>query len=202
MLTVNHQPGFRVRPRVPLLFIRSSIFPLAAALLASLANGCDRGSPPPAAAGACTADGYLATTLYGAIAANVDWGADVIACEGMPRPGGKGARLRLAGPLKDAEGDRNVAFILGIPDLERGMTGQELPTNVTLIEEGSGRFFGTADTRGCWTEITRHEQVRGSRYAVRGAVYCVTPLAETNGGSSISFTELHFSGRLDWRVPE
>jgi hypothetical protein len=111
---------------------------------------------------------------------------------------GEGARLRLSAPLSDAEPDRTVAFILGIPGLQQGETAAELPTNVTLIEEGAGRFFATRDTSGCWTDVTEQSAVGGSRYAVRGTVYCVTPLPELNGGSSISFTELEFSGRLDW----
>ena len=34
--------------------------------------------------------------------------------------------------------------------------------------------------------------------AVHGAVFCVSPLAEINGDSSISIAELRFSGMLDW----
>ena len=162
----------------------------------------DRAASPPPAAHACAPDARLSTTLHGAIAADIDWGPAVLACEGMPRPDAEGARLRLSAPLSDAENAKTVAFILGIPALRRGETGTELPTNVTLIEEGSGRFYGTRDTSGCWTDVTRQAQIDGPRYAIRGTVYCVSPLAELNGGSSISFTELQFTGQLDWSLPE
>lgn len=167
-----------------------------------IAACADRAAPRLPTTHACAPDARLSTTLHGAIAADIDWGPAELACEGMPRPDAKGARLRLSAPLSDAENDKTVAFILGIPALRRGETATELPTNVTLIEEGSGRFYGTRDTNGCWTDVTRQARIDGPRFAIRGTVYCVAPLAELNGGSSISFTELQFSGQLDWSLPE
>ena len=153
----------------------------------------------------CGQDGRLEAELYGAIRAAIRWQADTLQCEGMPRPAGAGARLRLSGPL-DVDGEpRTLAFIIGIPALERGAIGKELPTNVTLMEEGAGRFFGTQDTSGCWTDVERQDAVgqqEPTAYRISGAVYCVSPLAELNGSSSVSFTELEFTGRLDWELPE
>jgi hypothetical protein len=175
---------------------------VAGVALVHIAACSDGPPPPPTVVYACAPDASLSTTLHGAIAAEIDWGPAVLACEGMPRPDAEGARLRLSAPLSDAENTKTVAFILGIPSLRRGETASELPTNVTLIEEGSGRFYGTRDTSGCWTDVTRQARLEGTRYAVRGTVYCVSPLAELNGGSSISFTELQFSAQLDWSLPE
>ena len=123
----------------------------------------------------------------------------------MPRPEGDGARFRISGPASDAAVASTVVFIFGIPALQQGMAGEELGTNVTFMEEGSGRFFGTRDTDGCWTDIDVHEPVpeaAGSTYRIGGTVYCVSALAELNGGSSISFTELEFVARLNWDEPE
>lgn len=154
---------------------------------------------------ACTPDSFLATRLYGATPVMLDWQSDTLTCEGMPRPAGEGARIRLAGPIDDAADANIVAFILGLPDLERGRTARELATNVTFMEEGTGRFFSTADTSGCWTDIDFHDPLEaggGSAYRIGGTVYCVSALAALNGGASISFTELTFSARLDWDRPE
>jgi len=123
----------------------------------------------------------------------------------MPRPAGEGARIRISGPASDAPDGNTVAFILGLPDLQRGKTALEIGTNVTFMEEGAGRFFSTADTSGCWTDVDFHEPVEAgaeSIYRIGGTVYCVSALAELNGGSSISFTELTFSARLTWDQPE
>ena len=126
-------------------------------------------------------------------------------CEGMPRPADAGARIRLSGPLTDDPDAAIVAFILGIPDLERGRTAWELATNITFMEEGAGRFFSIADTTGYWTDVDFQNPLdngAGSIYRIGGTVYSVSPLAELNGAANINFTELTFSARLSWDRPE
>ncbi len=143
--------------------------------------------------------------LYGSIRASIDWRAGDLTCTGMPRPDGEGARVRLSGPLGMKGENRTLAFILGLPDLEVGQTGKELPTNVTLIEEGAGRFFGSRGTSDCWTDVRSQERVGGEdedTYRIEGTLYCVSPLAELNGNTSVTFTELNFTGRLNWEQPE
>ncbi len=154
---------------------------------------------PPAAATieyTCGRGGSLKTTMFGAISAEIDWNATEVACEGMPRPRGEGARLRFAGTLVEA--DQDIAIIIGLPDLEPGATGKELVTNATLILEGNGRFFSTAVEAACWTDVTRQEPLNENRYAISGNMYCIAPLAEVNGDSSVIIEELSFSGLLDW----
>lgn len=180
---------------------------LLASILAVITAGCEQPRPDVAATAeyGCGSDGHLSTELFGGLQTDLEWNAGVLVCEGMPRPDNEGARLRLSGPVDDAPDAQIVAIILGIPALAEGRTGRELPTNVTLIEEGAGRFFSTPDMSGCWTDIDRHElasDASPSVYRVSGTVYCVSPLAELNGGTSISFTELTFTGRLDWELPE
>ena len=114
----------------------------------------------------------------------------------MPRPEGAGSRLRFAGPA----GDLSIAIIIAMPDLERGAAARELGSNVTVIEEGGGRFFSTAGLGNCWTDV--HEQRPADDgsdgYFVTGTLYCIAPLAEVNGDSSITVRELEFGGYLDW----
>lgn len=122
----------------------------------------------------------------------------------MPRPDDAGARIRLSGPVRNDGEAKTLTFILGLPDLVAGQTGAELPTNVTLVEEGNGRFFGTPDTSSCWTDVTTHRLIEGSEneYAIGGNLYCVSPLAELNGSASVTFTGLSFTGRLNWAHDE
>ncbi|MDA0681213.1 MAG: hypothetical protein O3A13_11605 [Proteobacteria bacterium] len=155
--------------------------------------------------GGCGDDGQLAVELYGSFRASITWRAEALSCAGMPRPDSDGARIRMSGRLGEGDDTRTLAFIFGIPDLKVGQSGVELPTNVTLIEEGAGRFFSTVDTNGCWTDVTSQEPLgedNDRAYRIDGTVYCVTPLAELNGGTSVTFTELKFTGRVDWRQPE
>jgi hypothetical protein len=165
-------------------------------------------SPAPEATAAdrlCLDDGMLVTELHGSLQGPLEWHGDSLECEGMPRPNGEGARLRFAGPAQEGSAKRSLAFILAMPDLRQGETGKELPTNVTMIDEISGRFFGTQDTDNCWTDIERHEQLAGSEqtnYRVSGIVYCLAPIAELNGNASVMVDEMSFTGRLNWEVPE
>jgi hypothetical protein len=156
----------------------------------------------------CISDGQLSADLYGGIRATLAWEAENLECDGMIRPLGEGARLRFAGPLPGRElgmEPRSLAFILGLPGLQQGKTASELPTNVTLSEVGTGRFYGTQDTENCWTDILSQDQIGSAdsvEYGISGILYCVAPLAELNGSSSISFTDIRFTGRLSWETPK
>jgi hypothetical protein len=152
-------------------------------------------SPPPAG---CGTSGFLRARLFGEFAASLDWSNQDLECKGMPRPAGAGARLRFAG--RDHQGERQLAFIVAIPDLDRDSAGRELASIVTLIEEGGGRFFSTASAGNCVADVSAMTALddSGDRFAISGALYCVSPLAEVNGTSSVSIPELHFSGLIDW----
>lgn len=152
--------------------------------------------PPAPESGGCGERGYLRTELYGEFAGPVDWSAGDLECQGMPRPEGKGARLRFAQPSADLP----LAIILALPDLERGATARELGSNVTVIEEGGGRFFSTSGLGSCWTDVLQQERLDAGAdvYFIAGTLYCIAPLAEVNGNSSVMLRELAFGGYLDW----
>ncbi|MDH4126957.1 MAG: hypothetical protein OEV69_15120 [Gammaproteobacteria bacterium] len=172
-------------------------------LLVTVVFGCSRGSdsapavaPPMPPAYHCGSDGFLSSELFGAYQAHLQWSAADLECEGMPRPDGEGARLRFAGKLDG----RQIAFIIALPELRRGVPGKELATTVTLIEEGSGRFFSTADQNTCWTDIVELENIDASdaSYRIAGRLYCVSPLMQVNGESDVLIRDLQFRGQLDW----
>jgi hypothetical protein len=146
----------------------------------------------------CGTQGYVYAELYGALETMLDWREYDLECSGMPRPEGRGARLRFAG-LGDNEGQR-LAIIIAIPEFSGDAAGDDFDSNVTLIEEGNGRFFSTADSNNCLTHIVSVDALddSGDRQAVVGELYCVSPLAEINGQSSVSIQQMRFSGLLDW----
>jgi hypothetical protein len=152
----------------------------------------------PATARGCDDGGFLQTSIYGAFEADIRWGSDELDCEGMPRPDSEGARLRFAGALND--GAQELAFIIAMPDLVPGASARELATNVTLIAEGSGRFFSTPGLDSCWTdvEMPASSDETPHRFAIDGTLYCIAPIPEVNGTSSVSLEETRFSGWLDW----
>jgi len=146
----------------------------------------------------CGNDGQLSTEIYGAITTRLEWNKNDLECSGMPRPNGRGARLRFAGITGGEE--RHIAIIVALPDLVRDARGDEFKSNVTLIEEGQGRFFSTPDIDNCLTDITSLVALddSGDRYSISGVLYCLSPLPQVNGASSVSIPELRFSGLIDW----
>ena len=149
---------------------------------------------PPAS---CGDQGYLSTELFGGLAGKIEWTSTNFECEGMPRPGGNGVRLRFAGNI---DGEHKLAIIIALPELRRGETGNEYQSKVTLIEEGVGRFFTTGDNDICWTDIVELESAdeSDSDFSIGGTLYCVAPLTEINGDSDITIRDLKFRGQLDW----
>ncbi len=176
---------------------------------------CSQGTPPPGDTleaeatpaawlpvvgepAACPDGGRLQASFYGALEGNIDWDARDMSCEGMPRPAGAGARLRFAGSA--GEDELAIAVIIAIPQLERGKRASDLPTNVTIIEEGKGRFFSTTKLDYCWVDVEHAGPVPDAAMttAVGGTLSCIAPLAETNGDTSVTISDLRFSGFVDW----
>lgn len=171
-----------------------------------LSAGCTPPAVTPTATiPACAESGQFSGDLFGAIEVSVDWRNSGLECEGMPRPNQEGARLRFAGTAATNDDTTELAFILAVPRLARGQTGAELPTNVTLIEEGSGTFFGTGDTESCWTDIHQHERIgneNSMKFEIAGILYCVAPLAELNGMGSVTLRDVSFAGQVNWEIEE
>lgn len=173
-------------------------------LAAASLQACSESPPPSTRPAFAPAGDALSVDLHGAIRAAVRWEGDALDAEGMPQPDLRGARLRFSGEAAIGTERRPLSFILGIPALEKGAPGTELGTRVTLIEEGAGRFFATGDTDTCWSDVHENVRVPGSSslYRLSGVLYCMAPLAELNGSAGVSFTDLSFTGRVDWRQPE
>ncbi|MDJ0918770.1 MAG: hypothetical protein QNJ05_13465 [Woeseiaceae bacterium] len=178
-----------------------------AVFAALLATGCGAASGPepepvpsePAEETAlerCVEGGQLETTLYGAVGGDIKWQSSDMACEGMPRPDGEGARLRFSGPHPSGAG--TLVFIAAIPELKRNRTANELPTRLTVVEEGQGRFFTSPDFDICWADIQRNESLGEDGDAVAGRIYCITPINEVNGSATMSVDDIVFAGRIDW----
>ena len=203
------------RPEASRLHKNPLFLPIAAALLVHTACSNDRepalanGSPAAASApaaflpavedpGHCPDGGRLVATLIGALEGDIDWHAADMSCEGMPRPAGAGARLRFAGSAGEA--GLAIAIIIAVPQLQPGVLASDLPANVTIIEEGKGRFFSTTDLDYCWVDVDLAGPGSGDEklLAVGGTLSCIAPLAETNGTSSVTVDDLRFSGFVDW----
>ena len=96
-----------------------------------------------------------------------------------------------------------LVIIIAVPDMQAGEQAAELPSNVTVTVEGSGRFYNTPNLDSCWTDVSSQSAVPGARgpYVVSGTLYCVSPLGQVNGDSAVSIPELSFSTVVKWELP-
>jgi len=117
-----------------------------------------------------------------------------MACESMRRPGGAGVRLRFTGNV----GNQQLAIIIAMPGLTSAETSGELPSVVTTMVEGSGRFFSTSNLNACWSDIHNQEALDEQQFLISATLNCIAPLGELNGDSSVSIPELKFRGIVDW----
>lgn len=172
--------------------------------IASLALALLLQAPAPSAyASGCSTETRLAGNLYGAIELALDWSDEEIECDSMGRPGGAGIRLRFSGPVGDS-GNR-LTVIIAIPELNAAESRQELATNLTMIEDRAGRFFSSKGLDSCWADVRQQllpQTEAAPAYRVSGTVYCINPLAQVNGNSSIRLDELVFSAAANWRPDE
>lgn len=144
----------------------------------------------------CGDNSAVSASLFGAIKADIEWSENDMECHSMPRPDNHGARLRFVG---DVSGER-LAIIIALPSLNPGDTAVEIPSNVTVSVEGSGRFFSTPGLESCWTEvITQSELVESSgTFVIEGTLFCIAALGEINGDAAVSIPEFRFSTILNW----
>lgn len=151
----------------------------------------------------CDPDSRLAGRLYGALSLELDWSGGELLCDSMGRPNGEGIRMRFSGPAGDAA-DR-LTIIIALPQLLAGESKSEVAANLTIIEDSAGRFYGSSGSNSCWADIEQESQpgnAAPTAYIARGRVYCINPLAQVNGSSSVRLDELEFSTAANWRPDE
>jgi hypothetical protein len=156
-------------------------------------TGREPGSGPACALGA---DGFLRGRFFGALGLTVDWSGPGLACDGMQKPDGSGVRLFFAG---ERPGGGRVSVLIGLAGRAADLAGAERPANVTVIDERESRFFSSGGPGRCWASIGSVTPlprpaggIAGSR--IDGLVFCVGALPSVGDRSSLTLSDLQFSG--------
>lgn len=140
-------------------------------------------------------DGYLRGQLYGNIQSNLDWHGASMRCDGMQRPDGQGIRLVFDEHLDEEQ--PGLLIVIGIADAIPGQAIEELPANITVINQTNGQFFSTQEQPRCWTTFDEQILLTGTieeTWRINGHIYCASALAELTGSGSITLGEIEFSG--------
>lgn len=158
---------------------------------------------PDAAAIAClpSGDGFLRARLDGALQLRLDWKNEGTRCQGMPRPEGDGLRVSFSRAL---EGDgQRLLIVFGIAGLSEGSSGRALPANLTIIEEGGKRVFGTLGDGKCIVDELSQQLITPWRhesrtYRVSGRGFCIQPARAVGGDAGVLMSSFDFAGQASY----
>jgi hypothetical protein len=150
--------------------------------------------------GACLGDGtgYVRARIRGALNTDLSWTDAQLACAGDARPDGSGLRVSFAGP---GPGGKVLRLVFGIRSAHEGKAGRELPTNLTVLQDG-GRIFATLGDEKCTLDQLSQRPLPGSaerrawRIEARG--FCVTPANAIDGKGRILVSRFDFAGRVEF----
>jgi hypothetical protein len=148
--------------------------------------------------------GFLSMRLRGSIEADVEWREPELDCTGMPRPDGRGMRLRFSGPLPGAA---ELAIVFAAPELGMGISAHGVPVNVTLLDETGQRIYGTqGDSRCMFDEVEQLALVdpllppQSYRVSARG--FCTVPARALDGDGAVLLTRFDFTGLVTFSKQE
>jgi hypothetical protein len=180
----------------------------AAAPAPSPSDAANTGSPGPAkpagsdalASGGdarcvAAAEGSLRARLDGDVRAEIDWAPPLPQCRGGPRPGGDGIRLIYRGELPD---QGPLLVVIGIGPLAAGQDANQVPANVTLVREGTGRFYATQGDDKCAADEIRQTPVGDGSYRLTVRGYCVQPARTLDGTASILMSRFDATALVAW----
>jgi hypothetical protein len=162
-------------------------------------------TPPSPPADRCLPGeaGFLSMRLRGSIEAEIDWREPELDCTGMSRPDGRGLRLRFAGRRDGGE----LAVVFAAPELAMGASARGVPVNVTLLDEGGQRIYGTQGERLCMFDAVEQQALEGAglpsrsfRVSARG--FCTAPARAVDGDGAVLLTRFDFAGIVTWREDE
>ncbi len=185
---------------------------MAAAVLGAVFSGwaaaaCAAGAPavssPSGAGGArCleSGDGYLRAQLAGAIEAKIDWPNSGTRCDGEPMSKPPGVRLSFQ---RAPAGAADLLFIFGLTGVREGRPAREVGANLTLIVQGTDRFFGTlGDSRCTVDSLTQRRLPKAKSYRVEARGFCTQPAHAVRGDGAVLVSTFEFAGLVNYDSPQ
>ena len=141
-------------------------------------------------------EGSLHARLQGAVDAEIDWADGVPQCKGGLRPDGDGVRLIYKGNLPEGP----LLVVIGIGPLRAGESARDVPVNLTLVREGTGRFFATQGNDKCAMDEVRQEPAGEPQvYRLTGRGYCIQPARAVGGDGAVLVSRFDVKALVDYR---
>jgi hypothetical protein len=141
-------------------------------------------------------EGSLRARLQGALEAEIDWAGGVPQCKGGLRPDGDGVRLIYKGNLPEGP----LLVVIGIGPLRAGESARDVPVNLTLVREGTGRFYATQGNDKCAMDDVRQEPAGEPQvYRLTGRGYCIQPARAVGGDGAVLMSRFDVMALVDYR---
>jgi hypothetical protein len=141
-------------------------------------------------------EGSLRARLQGALEAEIDWAGGVPQCKGGLRPDGDGVRLIYKGNLPEGP----LLVVIGIGPLRAGESARDVPVNLTLVREGTGRFYATQGNDKCAMDDVRQEPAGEPQvYRLTGRGYCIQPARAVGGDGAVLMSRFDVTALVDYR---
>ena len=141
-------------------------------------------------------EGSLRARLQGTLEAEIDWSGGVPQCKGGLRPDGDGVRLIYKGNLPEGP----LLVVIGIGPLRAGESARDVPVNLTLVREGTGRFYATQGNDKCAMDDVRQEPAGEPQvYRLTGRGYCIQPARAVGGDGAVLMSRFDVTALVDYR---
>jgi hypothetical protein len=144
--------------------------------------------------------GYIKTKLYGSLNMTLNFHGDQLQCSG--KLNAINGRSRIAMVVEQALADSRTSklvFVIGIENVEENTTQKGLDTNLTIVDQSNGLFFGTQGIGRCWTDLQQlliESEAKQARYRAEGEVYCAGAIAQIKGPGFITISNFSFAAEL------
>ena len=158
-------------------------------------SGKDALASGPDARCVASSEGSLRARIDGDLRADIDWAPPLPQCRGGPRPGGDGVRLIYRG---EVPGEGPLLVVIGIGPLAPGQDRNQVPANVTLVREGTGRFYATQGDDKCAADEVRQTPVGNGSYRLTVRGYCVQPARTLDGTASVMMSRFDATALVVW----
>lgn len=167
-------------------------------LLGLLWHGSAPADAAVAAASGClsSGDGYVRAKLRGAITADIDWPNSGTECQGESKSDPAGVRLS----FRRTAGSRpNLLFVFGLTGVREGETLHASGVNLTIIEQGTSRIYGTRGDSRCTADSLTQRPLDGAHtYRIEARCFCIQPAHAVRGDGAVLVSRFDFAGVVNY----
>ncbi len=140
--------------------------------------------------------GYLRARIAGAIDAHIDWPNSGTACAGERKYHPAGVRMSFR---RTRASKLNLLFLFGLTGVKEGKALRAGRANLTIIDEGSGRVFGTLGDGRCTIDsLTQRRLGAAHLYRVEVRGFCTQPARAVRGDGDVLVSRFDFAGGVDY----